>query len=216
MKTSTKALFGGALMAAGMTAHAQQFVYAATSSDGAYSSFAYSVAYAYGSDVAYGPAALNTYATSYTYLTGTTTTWTTQTNTSMGAYGSWDGGGYLGYGYGGNQIQQFFEVSEDADLLIEWDVSGTDGYAQSVVLTYADGSALYSWDGFSGAASGSATISLSAGTEYAIVFGLNAGFFPFFFDTDTQYITATLVPVPAPATAGLLGLAGLAATRRRR
>jgi hypothetical protein len=215
MNVSKTCLFGGALAAAGI-ANAQQFIYADMDVAGAYSSFAYSQAYAYGFDIAYAPDALNTYAQDYTYLTGTTTVWTTQDNTSMSANGNWDGGGVLGYGYGGNLMQQFFQVSADADLVMEWDVSGTDGYAQWVLFNDDSGAIIDSWDGLDpfGGAAGTSTIALQAGVNYGLVMGLQAGAFPFYFTTDTAFVSANLVP--APGAMGLLGVAGLAATRRRR
>lgn len=217
--TGKAALFGGALMAAGMSANAQSFIYLDSGLGGAYPSFAQSVAYGGFGDVAYAPDPLNTMDSAYNAYTGTTTMSTTQTANNMTASGSWDGSGVLGYGYGIAQFQQFFMVgSNDLELLIEWDVSGTDAYASSIVLETAGGTTVFAFDPLFGGDPlvGSATVPLQAGVEYAYLGGLVAGGAgPFIFSsTDTQFVSATLIP--APGAAGLLGIAGLAATRRRR
>ena len=145
---------------------------------------------------------------------------TTQTATSMGHTANWDGYGLLGYGFGYTFMQQFFQVSADATLLFEWDVSGTDGYAGAIVIEDATGGTLFAWSPLAGdAAAGSASVAVSAGVDYALIFGFqdifSSGFGPFIFDsTETQFINVTLVPTPA--SAALLGLGGLVATRRRR
>lgn len=211
-----KALFGGALMAAGMTAQAQNFIYSAYDTTNTYASFAYSSAYYGALDISYASGALNTYASAYSYYTGTTTAWTTQSATSMGAYGQWGGDGLLGYGYGGNLMQQFFQVSHDGYLCFEWDFSGTDNYASAIVLTDPALGVVFELDGLGGdPSSGTAMVAVSAGTDYALIFGLQNGFFPFYFDTDVQYITVEF-KIPAPGAAALLGMGGLLAVRRRR
>ena len=218
MKSSNICLFGGALMAAGMSAQAQSFIYADTDTTATYSSFAYSAAYGGALDVAYRPASLDTFSYGYSYYTGGTTMTTSQTATSMGTTGSWDGYGYLGYGYGTSVMQQYFQVSADAQLLIEWDVSGTDGYAGTVVFEDISGTPLFVWSGLTDPLSGSALVDVYAGVDYGLLFGLYdvaSGFGPYIFSsTETQYINVTLVP--APGAAMLLGLGGLATTRRRR
>lgn len=221
MKNNSKVcLFGGALMAAGMSAQAQSFIYADTDTTATYSSLAYSSAYGGALDIAYRPASLDTFSYGYSYYTGGTTMTTSQTATSMAATGTWDGSGYSGYGYGKSVMQQYFQVSANAQLLIEWDVSGTDGYAGTVVFEDISGTPLFSWSGLSDPLSGSALVNVSAGVDYGLLFGLydlSSGFGPFIFSsTETQYISVTLVPVPAPGAASLLGLGGLVATRRRR
>lgn len=209
-----KALFGGALMAAGMTANAQTFIYNATDTTGTYQSFAYSDAYGGTVDISYASGALNTSSTG-TSILGTTTVSTSQTANSMRVDGQWDGTGPYGYGYGGSFIQQFFQVSANADLVIEWDFSGTDNYAFALVLEDPSFGLVFELDGLGGdPSSGSTTISLTAGTDYAVNFGLVDGFLPFFFSTENQFISMTLVP--APGAIAVLGLGGLVATRRRR
>ena len=221
MQISKKYLFGGALMAAGMVANAQTFNYQDTSSDGSYNSFASVQAYGGALSQAVAPAPLNTSSTGTTGLTGTTTVSTFQNPSAFGINGVWQGGGSLGYGYGGGLIQQFFTVSQNAVLRIDWDVTGTDAYIGSIVFEdVVAGAVLFELsplDGIGGL-SGSVDIPVSAGTEYGAILALQdifaTNFAPFYFNGQTQFITATLIP--APGAAGLLGLAGLAAVRRRR
>ncbi len=227
MHSLNKSLFGGALLAAGMVAtnaQAGEFIFQATNpADGA-PSFAYSQAYATGLDIAYGVnGLLNTFATAYSGATGTTTASTTQTSTLMRTDISWGGDGAVGYGYGRTFMQQFFQVSNDSTLLIEWDFSGTDGYSSSFVLETAGGTVIFANEGLGGGTfAGSASISLSAGVDYAAIFGFRdqgSGFGPFIFSTNNQFISMTLVKdgvIPTPGALGLFGLAGFAAARRRR
>jgi len=220
MKNSTKVgLFGGALMTAGLTAQAQTFVYADTDTTGGYASFATSAA-AYGYvDTVSRPASLDTFSYGYGAYFGGTTLSTSQTSTEMRAEGSWDGYGVLGYGYGYAVMQQFFQVSSDATLKIEWDVSGTDGYAGSIVFEDPSGTTLFSWDGYYGPAAGTAYLAVSAGVDYGVIFGLQdifvTGFGPYIFtDTATQFVSVSVIPTPGAAA--VLGLGGLMAVRRRR
>jgi len=209
-----KALFGGALMAAGMTANAQTFIYNATDTTGEFSSFAYSLAAGGYLDESNASGALNTSSTGYSYEIGTTTVSTSQTANSMRVDGQWDGGGYLPFlgGYGESVMQQFFQVSANADLIIEWDYSGTNGFpARAFVLQDPTLDVLFEVGGLAGGpTSGSVTISLTAGTDYAVVMWMGNTFF----ETENQFISMTLVP--APGAIAVLGLGGLVATRRRR
>ena len=220
MSFTKSCLFGGALLTAGMTANAQQFIINANDSTGAYPSFAQSQANGdpapYG-DYVYAPAPLNTSSTAYTAAYGTNTFSTSETSNTLRAEAIWDGAGSAGFGYGFNNIQAFFQVSQDADLVLSWDVSGTDGFVSAIVIEDASGTTLLDVDPLAGdALSGSETVSLTAGTDYAFIGGMtNGGFGPFIeVANETQFIQAQLVP--APGAMGLLGVAGLAATRRRR
>jgi hypothetical protein len=215
MKNAKACLFGGALLSAGLTANAQTFVYNDLDSTMTYSSFAYSTAYGGAIDIAYAPDALNTYSSGYSYFTGVTTVETHQAPTSFGIEASWDGGGAYGFGYGGGLIQQFFTVSQDAILRLTWDLTGTDGYAFSVVAE-DPGSTLFFFDPlFGDPLAGSVDIPVEAGVNYAGVLSMVNSFFPFILEPDTpQFITAELIP--APGAAGVLALGGIAATRRRR
>jgi|GEM_PF-1546764 len=221
MKNSTKtSLFGGALMAAGLSAQAQTFIYADTDTSGTYSSFAYSAAYGGYVDVAYRPAALDTLSYGYSAYFGGTTMSTSQTAGEMRSEAQWDGYGLLGYGYGTNVMQQYFQVSADATLLIEWDVSGTDGYTGLGVFEDVSGSTVFAWSPLAGdSLTGSALVAVQAGVDYGLVFGMqdifSSGFGPYIYtSTDTQFISVTVVPTPGAA--GVLGLGGLLAARRRR
>jgi len=167
-------------------------------------------------EMASAPDLLNTSASYYNPATGTTTISTIQTGNSMRVEGSWAGDGSNGNGYGGGNIQQFFRVGEDSMLLLEWDVTGTDGFARNVLLETGDGlTTLFSFDGTNGdPLSGSALIPVRAGIELAVVLGLSPSGTLIFEPNTTQFVSVTLVP--APGAAGIFGVAGLAATRRRR
>ena len=220
MKIGTKALFGGALMAAGMTANAQTFVYNATDVTGAYPSFAASVAAGGAYDVAYTgvDGFLNTSNSAYNAAYGTTSMSTSQDADSFRAQGSWDGTGTAGYGYGIARFQQFFTVTEDAIVTITWDTTDTDGFW----------SALVAQDDINGTVAASLGGSADAGSfsffadndlNYVFLGGLfNNGFGPFI-TADARspaFIEVTISEVPAPGAAALLGLAGVAGLRRRR
>ncbi len=210
MQNVTKTLFGGALMAAGMTAHAQTFIYQDSSSDNAYSSIAYSYAYGGAYDFAARPAALNTFSSGFLPVTGTTTMSTSQTSTSMGVSASWAGDGSYGFGGGNANLVQFFEVSADGSINVSWDVSGTDGWGFAFIDVY-NGANLFLWDGIGGdPLTGSVDVPVTAGTEY----GIRIYVFPYIYDANsTKSVVAT---IPSAGSVAVLGLAGLTATRRRR
>jgi len=215
--TISKGLFGGALVAAGMSAQARTFVYSAYDAAGATQSYAFSYAPYETYDYAFGPDLLNTSTSDTDGFFGTNTFSTTQTATSMRASGRWEGDGSYGAGFGSSYILQFFQVSADAQLLIEWDFSATDNLVSADVFVDAPGGAsLFSLDP-SGDAVGSAIVNVEAGVAYGIDFGLIRGFGPFLFDTNEKFIEVTLVP--GPGVVGVLALAGLlggGASRRRR
>lgn len=225
MHSLNKSLFGGALLAAGMAstnAQAGEFIFQATNPNGGQQSFAYSGVVGAPIDVAYGPDVLNTSASSYSAY-GTVNASTTQTSTVMRTDITWGGDGGAGFGYAKTFMQQFFQVSNDSTLLIEWDFTGTDGYSSSFVLETAGGTVLFANEGLGGGTfAGSAEISLTAGVDYAAIFGFRdqgTTFGPFIFSTSNQFISMTLVKdgvIPTPGALGLFGLAGFAAARRRR
>jgi len=205
--------------------NAQQFVFSDYDVTGAYPAFAQSRAT--GDPAPYGDTAyqgidgnLDTYSTAYDAYNGTGTFSTSQSSNLLRAEGQWAGDGSDGFGYGISRIQAFFQVSQDADLIVSWDFSNTDNYATAIVLEDASGTAILDVQGLAGApAIGSQTVALTAGVDYAFIGGLfgNSGFGafgPFIFDTGLKFVEAELVP--APGAMGLLGIAGLAATRRRR
>lgn len=188
-----KALFGGALMAAGMTAEAQTFIYSATDTTGDYQSSAISYAYGGGYSSSTDSGALNTSSTGSSYGYGTTTVSTNQTANSMRIEGEWAGDGAYGNGYGWGFLRQYFQVSADADLLIEWNIGGTG--LSSIAMVFEDPALnnLFELDGLAGKSSGSTTISLTAGSDYAVRFGWGG---PFLNSTETQFIRVTLVEAP--------------------
>lgn len=220
MKTTTKAcLFGGALFTAGLTAQAQNFIYSANSvysgTYGTYPSFNYAIAYGGAGDYQLGQSAAYDFA--YNYYTGGLAASAYSGANMMRMEATWDGGGVLGYGYGGGRVQQFFTVDVNSIMTIEWDVTGTDGFNFAL---YGDDTAggltnVLAFDGSVDPLAGSVDVNLVAGQTYSIVLALDAGFFPYYYTTATQYIQATLA-VPAPGGIAALGLGGLLAARRRR
>lgn len=215
---NSKALFGGALLAAGVTANAQQFILQDSSSDGAYTSFAYLVdidSNAY--NIAYAPESLNT------SLSGSYAEYsTTQSSNLLRIDAQYDGTSPSGQAYGGGAFQQYFRVTEDSDLVVSWNLSGTDGFNTAFIVEDASGAFLFNIFNIDGAitGSGSTTLRLSAGVDYQATLGFfqptitGSTFFPFLSSTEVQFIQTELIP--APATAGLMGLAGVMVTRRRR
>jgi len=219
---NSKALFGGALLAAGMTANAQTFSFLDSGSYGgtAFGSFAQVYAgYYTASPYSYGftdyNAAYSAYGDDLNISTfsaaGGTTTSTTRNSTTLRFESTWDGVTNDG-GFFGGTFQQFFTVDQDATLQLSWDMSNTDFFGPPGFFTIFSGGALISdLDVTAANPTGTFDIALTAGTEYGIVL---VGGSPFSFDGGTKFLQAELLP--APGTAALMGLGGLAATRRRR
>lgn len=214
MSTFKSCLFGGALMAAGI-ANAQEFTYSANSVSGNEESYAGSYAPYESYDFASGAELKNTFVSEFDSNYGSNTFQTTQDATSMTATGQWAGDGSSGQGFGFAYIVQFFQVTEDAQILIEWDFSSTDNFVSAdLFLDEGDSfSSIFELDN-NGDNVGSALVDVEAGVDYGIDFGLIRGFGPFLLDTELKYINVTLIP--APGAVGLLAVAGLAASRRRR
>ncbi|MEM8756937.1 MAG: PEP-CTERM sorting domain-containing protein [Planctomycetota bacterium] len=222
----SKALFGGALMTAGVAANAQSFNFLDTSVDGYYPSFAYIVdtrdAYGPGAlQAAYAPDSLDLSLTSANGLSLSTS----QDSNTLTIAGTWDGTDPYGYGnaYGGGLIQQFFTTDVDAILRLSWDVTSTDLFATAAVIEDEFGTVLVSLDILGGVdpAAGSIDIPLDAGTVYngQLLMGTPGFFggltFPFF-EVPGQEAFLTFELIPAPSSLALLGMGGLAAARRRR
>lgn len=219
MKNGTKALFGGALMAAGMSANAQSFIYNETDYTGAYSSFIVSQAVGGPSDVAYTPDLGNTTSTGTSAAYGTTTMSTTQDANGWRAEGVWDGMGTAGFGYGVARFQQFFTVTEDSIVTISWDTTETDGFWSALVFQDDVNGTLVANEGGTSDA-GSVSFFADNDLNYVFLGGLfNNGFGPFITATDARapaFVQVSISEVPAPGAAALLGLAGVAGLRRRR
>lgn len=186
-----KCLFGGALLAAGMSASANaQF------------SFSYSYvlvgAYAYGVS---GP--------SYDQFVGAGF-WSVAAS-EPGALATSDGTATLfevraradqGSGAFSYDFFSYFTVGSDTVATANWDLNNAGFF---IIDDLTNGVNLLTQFSVS---AGSAPIALEAGTQYRLA----GGVFQF---SGTGEAFAQLV-IPAPASAGLLALAGLAATRRRR
>lgn len=186
-----KCLFGGALLAAGMTASASaQF------------NFSYSYvlvgAYAYGVS---GP--------SYDQFVGAGF-WSVAA-AEPGALATSDGTATLfdvraradaGSGAFSYDFISYFTVGSDTVATASWNLSNSGFY---IIDNLTDGVNLLAQFSVS---SGSAPIALEAGKQYSLAGGV--------FQTDGTGEGFAQLLIPAPASASLLALAGLAATRRRR
>ena len=214
MSIASKALFGGALMAAGVTANAQSFNFLDSGVGGASPSFASLVDVRSG-ESAYA-AAPDSLSISLSSANGADLS-TTQSANELRIDGVWDGTGSSPYNaFAGGRLQQFFNITADAILRVTWDASSTDGFAQSFVLDNGAGTTLFSFDGLADPSTGSVDIPLVAGVEYGAVLAFDNSGFEAFFEVPGQasFISAELIP--APSSLALLGLGGLAAARRRR
>ena len=214
MQTTSKALFGGALLAAGVSANAQTFMFEDT---GAYNGNPFtSFSYVYASDgfgfnqnaTATAPDDLNLSVTAY----GTTAT-VSRTPNSFGVSAIWDGTPTsLGnYGFGAAVIQQFFEVTEPLEVVVTWDLRDTDFFG-NVIFLIDNGANTIDVSIDAATPTGSLSFDVLPGVDYGLQLDLGL---PFLFAADqTAFINAELIPTPGAA--GVLGLAGLAAVRRRR
>ncbi|MGP1273154.1 MAG: PEP-CTERM sorting domain-containing protein [Phycisphaerales bacterium] len=215
MHMASKALFGGALMTAGVV-NAQSFNFLDSGVGGAYPSFAYLNDTRSGeSSIAYAPASLSI---GLTTVNGGTLS-TTQSSNELRIDGVWDGTDTGGFGnlYAGGRLQQFFTITADAVLRITWDTSSTDGFTQSFVINNADGSVLFSYDGLGGdPVTGSVDVPLVAGPEYGAVLAFDNLGFNAFFEVPNVPAFISMELIPAPSSLALVGLGGLAAARRRR
>lgn len=212
MDKATKTLFGGALMTAGIaTAHAApEFTlpgnippYADTIV-GAYAYDYYTAPYFAGGYTENGG-----FGDSYTVsaptgnlATGSITS--TALTASADASGNTDYlGGAFAYSYG------YVSVTENATLNMAWDFTQEGGFGPigeiQVIDWSAGGVLVFETTPFT---AGSDSVDLFAGTNYGILVLANAG--------GGGTASASAVLVPAPGVMGVLGAAGLVATRRRR
>ncbi|MFT5425067.1 MAG: MYXO-CTERM domain-containing protein, partial [Phycisphaerales bacterium] len=189
----------------------------------------YSTAYVPGGVGAYSGPGGYSYSSGYDAYFGTTAAIAIQGSNYAYAAALWQGDGTQGYSYALTLVSSFFQVSQDANLAVEFDFTATNGWG-SFYLWEDDGlgfngdvftsfgTLIAAWAGSPPVGTG--TIALEAGKDYAMLFGhfdlVNGTFLSALTDSSVSYIYAELQAVPAPGAAALLGLGGLVATRRRR
>lgn len=220
------ALFGGALFAAGV-AHAQELEFA--SNGGGYFASTYTTAigydgltnYVYEQNISYSPSeiAAPVFAADGGWTGGASITATQMTavayagSTALGDYANARG---IAYAY----VQQ----SADTQVRFDWDFSneipGEDPYFSFIqVFDFTNGVLAFSVDVTGDPASafaGSAVITLEAGVGYGITLSSDIFEDAALGTAANGVATASLTVIPAPGAAGLLGVAGLVAARRRR
>jgi len=209
MNTTTKTLFGGALLTAGMSmASAQSFTLPGNIppySDTIVQAYVYDF-YTIGNVGGYN---LNggfgdSYSVNTAYGNGSASITANSLSASSDGNGNTD---FLGGAFA--QAYGYLSVTQDAALNVAWDFTGEGGFGPLGNITIVDwtngGVLVFETSAFT---AGSDSIALQAGINYGI--NLTATSAP-----DTSAF-ASAVLVPAPGAAALLGLAGVAAVRRRR
>ncbi len=209
MKTTTKCLFGGALMAAGMgNAMAQEFTlpgnippYADTIL-GAYVYDYYTVGNIGGQSVNGGFG--DSYSVSSAYGSGSASIGSNMLMAMSDGFGNTDSlGGAFAQAYG------YLSVTLDGVLNLAWDFTGEGGFGPLGRISIVDwtngGVSVFSTDPFT---AGTASVNLIAGINYGINLVATSS------QDTSAFASATLVP--APGVLGLLGAAGIVAVRRRR
>ncbi|MEL6499497.1 MAG: hypothetical protein AAF937_12150 [Planctomycetota bacterium] len=211
MDTPSKSLFGGALLSAGMVANASAQSFTLPGNivpypDTVTAAYVYDY-YALGGAV--GGYTVNggfgdSYSVATAYGTADASITATELSASADASGVTDP---FGFAYGSSY--GYLSLTADGALDLAWDFTSEDAGGPLGNITIVDWSAggalVFETDAFT---AGSASVPLIAGTNYGITVLANAG------PGGTAFGTATLVP--APASAAIMGLAGLAAARRRR
>ena len=211
MNTTTKTLFGGALLTAGIgMAQAQEFTL-----PGNIPPYADTIVQAYVYDFyAIGPYAAggyninggfgDSYSYSNAYGSGSASIDSNSLRADSNGFGNTD---YLGGAFA--QAYGYVSVTQDGQLNMAWDFTGEGGFGPLGNITVIDwtngGVVVFETDAFT---AGSDSITLFAGINYGI--DVTA--------TSSQGTSAfaSAVLVPAPGAMGLLGAAGLVAARRRR
>ena len=209
MDTTTKTLFGGALLTAGMSmASAQSFTlpgnippYADTILQAyVYDFYTIGTVGGYVNNSGFG----SSYSQSTAYGSATASITANTLNAQSDGSGNTD---YLGGAFA--QAYGYLGVTQDAALNVSWDFTGEGGFGPLGNITITDftngGVVVFETDAFS---AGSDSVQLLAGINYGI--NLTA--------TSSQGTSAfaSAILVPAPGAMGLLGAAGLVAGRRRR
>ena len=211
MNKTSKTLFGGALLSAGMVANANAQSFTLPGNIPPYAdTFLTGIVYDYYTIGQLGGQSVNggfgdSYSVSSAYGNASSSITSTQLSASSDGFGNTDlsfGGAYANaYGY--------LSVDQDASLDLAWDFTGEGSFGPlgriQIVDWSAGGVLVFETTAFS---AGTNSVSLFAGTNYGILVQATSA-------ADTSaFATATLVP--APASVALLGLGGLAAVRRRR
>lgn len=209
MKTTTKCLFGGALMAAGMSnAMAQEFTlpgnippYADTIVQ-AYVYDYYTIGNVGGYNINGGFG--DSYSVSTAYGSGSASISSNMLMAMSDGFGNTDSlGGAFAQAYG------YLAVTLDGVLNLAWDFTGEGGFGPLGGISIVDwtngGVEIFGTDAFT---AGTASVNLLAGINYGISLIATSS------QDTSAFASATLVP--APGVLGLLGAAGIVATRRRR
>lgn len=201
-KNTSIGLFGGAWLAAGLSAQPQNFIYHDSDPSGVLDSYVLVMCEGGPSLIAYRPQPLTLHASGSDPEHGQTTMKTSQTPVAMRAEGGWDGAGTAGYGYGLTTLTQYFELLNDATMLIEWDVSGSNGKAGVALVNAQTQEPVYLWGPheFGDPPTGSVEIQLLGETDYALAFGLynifaSGGGFALT-STQPKYVNVRMLAVP--------------------
>jgi hypothetical protein len=210
MDKATKTLFGGALLLAGMVANASAQSFTLPGNTPPYAdTFVTGYVYDFYTIGSLGGQSVNGgFGDSYSVNTAYGNAFGEITATSLTAQS--DGIGltdYLGGAFA--DAYGYLSVTEDAQLDLAWDFTGEGAFGplgQIQIVDWSSGGVLiFETDAFT---AGTNSVDLLAGTNYAILVRATSG------QGTSAFATATLIP--APASAALLGLGGLAAARRRR
>ncbi|MCB9846154.1 MAG: hypothetical protein H6811_09240 [Phycisphaeraceae bacterium] len=207
MKTGTVALFGGALVCAGLgSARAQEFDWAGAAYSGSNFSYADALDYSdldpFDYDIHLGAGAFST-SISNDYgassAEGTATSFRAEASSTGRAYG-------LGVTFN----YHYFRVTQDATLALEWDLTAYDfGFSSSIaILEVGVGTIFHTGTNTSGTGS----VSLQAGVDYLLDCPVGAGTLP----GGGPASNYALITIPAPAGVGLLAISAGGAIRRRR
>ncbi|MEM1186437.1 MAG: hypothetical protein AAGI53_15720 [Planctomycetota bacterium] len=212
MDKMTKTLFGGALMTAGLAtgAAAQQFTQPGNIppyADDFTAAYVYDF-YAFGGAI--GGVQINGgFPSSYDVGSAYGSAEASITNTTLDAYAEAFTNSDTAYGFSYGAAYGYLSVTADAALNLAWDFTAEGAGGPLGVIQIVDWSAggvlVFETTAFTADV---ASVDLFAGTNYGILVRANAG------PGGSAFASAQLVPTPGALS--MLGLAGLAAARRRR